>query len=36
MTGDVYEGQWMRDKAYGFGVYQSKDGGVYQGEWLND
>lgn len=34
--GEVYEGEWVNDKAHGFGVYLHSDGSRYEGEWLND
>jgi len=34
--GDVYEGEWVRDKAQGKGKYTHLDGATYQGEWLED
>lgn len=35
-NGDVYEGNWEKDKAEGFGVYTRSDGNRYVGEWKND
>lgn len=29
--GDVYEGEWVNDKAHGKGVYMHQDGATYQG-----
>jgi len=34
--GDVYEGEWVRDKAQGKGKYTHLYGATYQGEWLED
>lgn len=34
--GDIYEGQWVKDKAHGKGVYLNKDGSSYNGEWYED
>ena len=33
---DVYEGDWLNDKAHGKGVYNSANGSSYIGEWQND
>ena len=30
--GDVYEGQWLNDKAHGKGKYKHLDGATYEGE----
>jgi hypothetical protein len=29
-AGDVYDGQWLDDKAHGFGVYCHLDGAKYE------
>lgn len=34
--GDVYEGNWLNDKAHGRGIYLHKDGSTYTGEWYED
>ena len=34
--GDVYEGEWLNDKAHGYGVYHHMDGAVYKGMWQDD
>ncbi len=34
--GDVYEGEWLNDKAHGKGVYIHRDGASYTGEWYED
>lgn len=31
--GDVYEGDWLDDKAHGKGVYKHFDGARYEGDW---
>ena len=36
LNGDVYEGQWLDDKANGQGTYVHADGSSYQGEWQED
>ena len=30
--GDVYEGEWLNDKANGIGVYTYHNGATYKGE----
>ena len=30
--GDVYEGEWLNDKAHGKGKYKHLDGATYEGE----
>ena len=35
-NGDVYEGQWLDDKAHGAGKFLHSDGSSYIGEWLED
>ena len=30
--GDVYENEWLDDKASGFGKYKHLDGATYEGE----
>ena len=34
--GDVYEGDWLDDKAHGHGVYCHLDGAKYEGNWQED
>ena len=34
--GDVYEGDWLNDKAHGKGIYIHRDGASYTGEWFED
>jgi len=34
--GDIYEGEWLDDKAHGFGVYTHTDGAKYEGYWNED
>jgi hypothetical protein len=34
--GDVYEGNWIEDKAHGYGTYTHLDGAIYKGEWYED
>ena len=34
--GDVYEGDWVDDKANGQGEYMHLNGAHYKGEWKND
>ena len=34
--GDVYEGEWLNDKAHSNGTYIHMDGAKYTGEWLED
>lgn len=34
--GDVYEGEWLNDKAHGNGEYTHTDGTKYIGDWAND
>jgi hypothetical protein len=34
--GDVYEGEWLNDKAHGKGTYIHMDGAKYTGEWRED
>ena len=36
LDGDVYEGEWLDDKAHGYGFYLHVDGTKYQGDWLED
>ena len=36
-NGDVYDGQWLYDRAHGFGSYVcKKDGEKYEGDWKLD
>ncbi len=34
--GDLFEGDWIQDKANGFGVYIHAQGGRYEGFWKDD
>lgn len=34
--GDVYEGEWLDDKAHGCGIYTHTDGAKYEGYWKED
>ena len=34
--GDVFEGQWVDDKAHGVGNYYYAEGATYKGEWNED
>jgi len=34
--GDVYEGEWINDKAEGKGTYSHANGAYYEGAWLDD
>jgi len=34
--GDVYEGDWLNDKAHGHGTYYHKEGPSYTGNWFED
>ncbi len=34
--GDIYEGEWVNDKAHGIGTYIHKDGSNYEGQWYKD
>lgn len=34
--GDVYEGEWLNDKAHGKGTYIHMDGARYTGDWRED
>ena len=29
--GDVYDGEWLDDKAHGYGIYVHLDGATYEG-----
>lgn len=35
-NGEVYEGEWLNDKANGYGVHTHLDGATYSGDWLDD
>jgi len=35
-NGEVYEGEWLEDKANGYGVHTHLDGATYSGDWKND
>ena len=34
--GDVYEGDWVHDKAHGKGIYYHCNGAKYVGDWKDD
>jgi hypothetical protein len=34
--GDIYDGDWLNDRAHGIGTYIQAGGSRYIGEWLND
>jgi hypothetical protein len=36
IDGDVYEGNWVNDKANGFGLYIHVNGARYEGQWRHD
>ena len=36
VDGDIFEGEWMDDKANGHGVYIHVNGAKYEGEWKDD
>jgi len=36
IDGDVYEGNWVSDKANGFGIYIHVNGAKYEGLWKDD
>jgi hypothetical protein len=36
-TGDVYQGNWLNDKAHGKGLYiYASSGAIYEGDWIED
>ena len=35
-NGDIYEGEFLNDKAHGYGIYTYIDGTKYEGNWKND
>jgi hypothetical protein len=35
-NGDAYVGEWMNEKAYGYGTYWHFDDVKYEGEWVDD
>lgn len=35
-NGDIYEGEWKRDKKEGKGEFFDSNGNKYEGEWKND
>ena len=35
-NGDVYEGFWKDDKAFGYGVFIDINNSRFEGEWVND
>ena len=37
MNGDVFEGEWLDDKANGYGVYVDQNGAILnEGQWKDD
>lgn len=34
--GDIYDGDWIDDKAHGMGTYSHSNGAFYNGEWEDD
>ena len=34
--GACYDGEWIDNKAYGFGIFYHSDGDIFQGYWAND
>ena len=34
--GGVYDGQWLNDKAHGYGKYHFSNGTTYSGQWVDD
>ena len=36
MDGDVYNGEWLNDKANGKGKYIHLSGANYEGDWKDD
>jgi len=35
IRGDVYNGQWEKDKMNGYGIYKYQNGTVYEGNWAD-
>jgi len=35
-NGDIYEGQWKDDKAFGHGIFIDTNNAIYEGEWQDD
>ena len=35
-NGDVYEGEWLEDKANGYGVFIDSQNARYEGMWKDD
>lgn len=35
-NGDIFKGNWVKDKWVGWGLCLFSDGVIYQGEWVND
>lgn len=33
---DVYQGEFVGDKANGYGAYTQKSGEIYEGYWVDD
>jgi hypothetical protein len=36
VDGDVFDGEWLDDKANGYGVYVHINGAKYEGHWKDD
>ena len=36
LDGSNYEGEWLHNRANGFGVFVSSEGEKYKGEWRKD
>lgn len=34
--GDIYDGEWLNDKAHGKGLYEHSEGSRFMGEWFED
>ena len=35
-NGDLFKGNWVKDKRIGWGLCLFQNGAIYQGEWVND
>lgn len=35
-NGDMYQGEWEKGKAQGYGVFADVRGSLYEGQWHND
>jgi hypothetical protein len=36
VDGDIYDGEWMNDRANGQGIYLHVNGARYEGGWKDD